>query len=99
MRFDDYIKALSLRKPVFKEHFGYLKTFDFIVKYNLKTKNYSWRHTGLYNRERNTFNLIDQPKFVNDKIIFTSTSSFEGITGTLVIDDRSGSNLKNLLGR
>ena len=92
-----HVGGFSLQPPVFRGTDVYLRATGTVAKYNLSTRSYEWRHTDLYNRQRYTFNVIDEPFWMDGNVIFTSeglADTPEGIRvahrDTLIIDDASG---------
>ncbi len=83
------IFASNFNKPVFKDNFIYLVTFGFVGKYDLTELKYDWKYDYLYNRENGTFNSIENPKFVDDKVIFISEGQ-NGVVDSLIINDING---------
>lgn len=92
-----HIRGVSLQPPVFRGTDVYLRATGTVAKYDLSSQSYEWRHTDLYNRQRYTFNVIDEPSWTDGSVMFTSeglADTPEGIrvahSDTLVIDDASG---------
>lgn len=90
---EENLKTFNFGEPFFKEDFMYLTGTGFVGKYNLQTKKYSWSYSDLYDRSKSAFNIINQPKFSNGRVLFTS-KRHSGIIDSLIINNKNGNILE-----
>lgn len=81
--------------PIFKDQFIYLRSIGTVGKFDLNKREYAWLHRDLYDRSRGTFNTINEPIFLGDRVLFISVNTFETFSDSLLIDDKSGSIIYN----
>jgi hypothetical protein len=82
--------GFNFGQPLIKDRYLYLRSIGTVGKYDLRKRAYAWEHRNLYDRQRGTFNIIEEPEFKDGKVVFVSLNKGEGIVDTLIIEDSSG---------
>jgi len=71
------ISGFNVGEGVVEDRFLYQTAFGFVGKLDLESGKYAWKHEGLYDASRASFNSFEVPEVLADEIIFTETFDAE----------------------
>ena len=67
------IRTFNLGEPMIHSQHLYVTAIGLVAKLDLKTGEYIWKHSGLYNKQTRDFNDFDKPIFDEGRITFKGT--------------------------
>jgi hypothetical protein len=86
----EHILGFNLGQPIIDKQFAYVTAIGFVGKIDLQTIEYVWKHKGLYDSEKYSFNSFDTVILNKNEIEFISGNYKSNDIDKVVVDNRTG---------